>query len=126
MDDAHTVEAYLARSDIRARPVFEAFRAAALQAGDGVTERVSRTMVSWKNHRAFAGAYLNGQYVECTIDLTRAVAHPHLTAAFHSTNIVITHRFTLTAETQVDDDIRALLAEACKIAGPGARRRAAE
>ncbi|MWB78290.1 hypothetical protein GLS40_09660 [Pseudooceanicola sp. 216_PA32_1] len=116
------VEQYLADKNQDAVPVFMAFRDAALAAGDGVTEKVSRTMVAWKSTRTFATAYVKGKYLECSIDLLREVRHQHLKAAFATTKTVITHRFTLEPDEDVDADMRSWLSEAFRDVGPGARR----
>ncbi|MCO6439554.1 MAG: hypothetical protein J5I81_00405 [Nitrococcus mobilis] len=98
-----------------------AFRAAALAAGNGVIEKVSRTMVAWKGERTFATAYVKGKYLECSIDLLHAVDHAHLKASFHTTNKVVTNRFTLEPDEEVDADMQAWLCEAFTTVGPGTR-----
>jgi predicted transport protein len=89
------VQEYLSDKNQRAIPVFMAFRQHALAAGEGVTEKVSRTMVAWKHMRTFATAYVKGKYLECSIDLLHPVEHKHLKVSLHTTKKVVTNRFTL-------------------------------
>jgi predicted transport protein len=104
-------------------PVFMAFRKHALAAGKEVTEKVSRTMVAWKGKRTFATACIKGKYLECSIDLLRAVDHKHPKASFHTTKAVVTNRFTLEPHEVVDAPIQAWLREACGQVGPSTRNR---
>ena len=115
------IEQYLADKDQSAVPVFMAFRQAALAVGTGVEEKVSRTMVAWKSKRTFATAYVKGRYLECSIDLLRRVEHQHLKASFHTTKKVITHRFTLEPDEEVDADMQTWLREGFNDVGPGTR-----
>jgi hypothetical protein len=117
------VRSYLAGRDPEATALFMAFRAAAIAAGPGVNEKVSRTMVAWKRLRMFATAYVNGRYLECSIDLLQAVEHRHLKAAFPTTRKVVTNRFTLEPGEEVDARMQAWLREAFADVGPGTRRR---
>ena len=100
------VRQYLDGKDEKAIQLFLEFRDTALGAGTNVDEKVSRTMVAWKQKRTFATAYLNGRYLECSIDLLHAVDHPHLKAAFHTTKKVITNRFTLEPGETIDRQMR--------------------
>lgn len=115
------VEAYLDDKDADGATLFRAFRRKALAAGPDVEEKVSRTMVAWKGKRTFATAYVKGRYLEASIDLTHAVEHPHLKAAFPTTRTVVTNRFTLEKGEPVDAKMAAWLKEACRTVGPGAR-----
>jgi predicted transport protein len=113
------IQEYLKDKNPNVAPLFMAFRAAALSAGQRVSEKVSRTMVAWKAERTFATAYVKGKYLECSIDLLRAVEHQHLKASFHTTKKVITNRFTLEPGEDIDKEIRAWLREAFADVGPG-------
>lgn len=115
------VKEYLSDKDENAGPVFMAFRKAALEAGDGVVEKVSRTMVAWKGKRTFATAYVKGRYLECTIDLLHPVDHKHLKASFKTTSKVVTNRFTLEPDEDVDADMRTWLREGLSAVGQGTR-----
>ncbi len=115
------VQDYLSDKDQRAVPLFMAFRDHARAAGKGVTEKVSRTMVAWKRERTFATAYVKGRYLECSIDLLHPVEHKHLKASFHTTTKVVTNRFTLEPDEEVDADMQAWLRQAFADVGPGTR-----
>ena len=115
------VDAYLADKDADGARLFRAFRKKALAAGPDVEEKVSRTMVAWKDKRGFAAAYVKGRYLEASIDLTHPVEHPHLKAAFKTTKTVVTHRFTLEKGEKIDAELAGWLKEAFNTVGPGAR-----
>lgn len=113
------IRGYLSDKTPSAVPVFMAFRDHALAAGEDVTEKVSRTMVAWKRTRSFATAYVKGRYLECSIDLLHPVEHRHLRASFHTTKKVVTNRFTLEPDEEVDAEMQAWLREAYADVGPG-------
>lgn len=119
--NAEAVKKYLSDKDQRAIPVFMLFRRHALAAGEGVTEKVSRTMVAWKRKRTFATAYVKGKYLECFIDLLHPVEHKHLKASFHTTKKVVTNRFTLEPDEAVDAEMQAWLCQAFVDVGLGTR-----
>lgn len=102
-------------------PLFLRFREAALGAGEGVEEKVSASMVAWKGKRNFATAYIKGKYLECSIDLLERIEHPHLKAAFHTTKKILTHRFTLEPDEEVDADIVKWLKQAFETVSRGTR-----
>lgn len=104
-------------------PLFLRFREAALRAGvgDAVEEKVSASMIAWKGKRNFATAYIKGKYVECSIDLLERVEHKHLKAAFHTTKKILTHRFTLEPDEDIDADLIKWLKQAYQTVGHGTR-----
>lgn len=116
----HDVEAYLAGKPAPAVALFRAFRELVLDAG-GCEERVHPTEVAWADRRVFATAFIKSGRLEIAIDLLRTVDHPTLRQAFPTTRRVYTHRFTITAADQLDQQIRGWLAEAHDDVGPGTR-----
>ncbi len=116
------IQIYLSDNKPETAPVFMAFRSHTLAAGAGVTEKVSRSMVAWKAKRTFATAYVKGKYLECSIDLLHAVEHEHLKASFHTTKKIVTNRFTLEPDDEVDEQIQAWLREGFADVGPGTRK----
>lgn len=115
------IEAWLEGMDEGGAALLRQFRTAALHAGGSVEEKLSKTMIAWRRKRAFASAYVQGRYLECSIDLLRAVEHPHLKAAFHTTKKVVTNRFTLEKGEKVDARMKTWLKEAWRDVGPGTR-----
>lgn len=120
MTDA--VAAFLEGKDAHASALLRDVRKLALHAGGDVSERVSKSLVGWSGKRSFATAYVKGKYLELSIDLVRKIDHPRLRAAFATTKTVTTHRFTFGPDHRIDAGIGALLKEAFKTVGPGARK----
>jgi predicted transport protein len=118
-DSSARLREYLQGKNEAASALFLQFRLAALEAGEEVEERVSKSIVASKRKRTFATAYVKGKYLECSIDLLRQVKHLHLKAAFHTTKKVVTHRFTLEPGEEIDADIRSWLKEAFAEVGGG-------
>ncbi|UXN68032.1 DUF5655 domain-containing protein (plasmid) [Devosia neptuniae] len=105
-------------------PLFLRFREAALRAGGGevVEEKVSASMVAWRAKRNFATAYIKGRYLECSIDLLEQVGHEHLKSAFHTTKKILTHRFTIEPDEDIDADLVKWLKQAYETVGLGTRQ----
>ncbi|WIJ26995.1 DUF5655 domain-containing protein [Devosia sp. RR2S18] len=115
------IQDYLSGKNTDTIQVFMDFRKHALAAGKDVAEKVSRTMVAWKGKRTFATAYIKGRYLECSIDLLHAVEHQHLKASFRTTKSVVTNRFTLEPDEEIDVEMQGWLREGYRQVGPGTR-----
>lgn len=122
-DQSDELASYLRGKSEATIPLFLRFREAALRAGGGnfVEEKVSKSMVAWRAERNFASAYIKGKYLECSIDLLEPVEHEHLKAAFHTTKKVLTHRFTLEPDEEIDADLVNWLKLAYQSVGKGTR-----
>lgn len=123
MTDA--VAAFLKDKDAHASGLLRDVRRMALDADPSVRERVSKSLVGWSGKRSFATAYVQGRYLELSIDLLHAVNHPRLRQSFETTKTVTTHRFTFGPDHKPDARIRAWLREAFETVGPGARAKPA-
>lgn len=115
------VDSWLDGHDAHASDLLRRVRELALTAGPEVKERLSKSLIGWSAKRSFATAYVKGKYLELSIDLTREIAHPRVRTAFATTKTITTHRFTFGPDHKIDARIGALLKEACKTVGPGAR-----
>jgi predicted transport protein len=120
-DTSSQVNHYLGDKNEAAAALFLEFRDACLNAGDGVTEKVSKTMVAWRGKRTFATAYVKGRYLECSIDLLHEVEHEHLKSSFNTTKKVVTNRFTFEPTEKIDARLRSWLHEAFADVAPGTR-----
>ncbi|MBA2742078.1 MAG: hypothetical protein H0U46_08720 [Actinobacteria bacterium] len=120
MADLDSVEAYLEGKDPAGVALFRRFETFVERCG--FSEPAPRSsIVYWRRTRVFAGAYIERRRLELNIDLLREAEHPCLIAAFPTTKRVITHRLRITDAAQLDESIRALVAEAYDDVGPGTR-----
>lgn len=103
------------------RTLFTVYRTFCRSLPDAV-EQVHTSQVQYRRKRIFTSGYVKSHYLEIGVELLREAAHPMLRTAFPTSKTVIMHRITLRAPEQFDDDLRALLTEACETVGPGVRR----
>ena len=88
----------------------------------GAVEQVHTSQVQYRRTRIFTSGYVKSHYLEVGLELLREASHPKLRTAFPTSKKVVMHRITLRERQQFDDDLRALLSEACETVGPGLRR----
>ena len=85
--------------------------------------RVSRSQVAFRRRRGFAYLWRPGQYVRSevpavlSVALPREVAHPRWKEVVHPSPGVWMHHLELHSPAEVDDEVRAWLAEAYDAAG---------
>lgn len=82
-------------------------------------EDVHTAQVQYRRKRIFTSAYVKSHYLEIGLELLREASHPQLRTAFATSKRVTMHRVTLRERSEFDDELRALLAEACETVGPG-------
>lgn len=87
------------------------------------TETVTNGGVRFKRRRTYAAASIKAHRLEAAIDLLREVDHRLLRDRFNTTPTVVTHRFTITQQDPLDDDIAQLVSEAYETVGPGTGKR---
>ncbi len=121
-DKPATVEEFLEGKNADGVRLFRRFHAL-VEACGPCGPSPSRTVVYFRRTRVFAGGFVNGRRLEIVIDLLRTAEHPLLLAAFPTTKKVVSHRLRIEDESQLDESIAALLAEAYEDVGPGARGR---
>jgi hypothetical protein len=115
-----TLDEYLSDKNADGAELFRAFQRLAEACGP-VEVAVSRTNVSFKRSRIFAGGFVSGRRLEIVIDLLRELDHPCLIGSFKSTKTVFSHRLRITDAEQLDESISTLLQEAYEQVGPGTR-----
>jgi hypothetical protein len=80
--------------------------------------RVTKSQVAFRRRRGFAYVWRSGQYVRSdvpavlSIALSHEVASPRFTSVVHPATKVWMHHLELSAVAQVDEEVRAWLAEA--------------
>jgi hypothetical protein len=93
------------------RPVFDAFVAAARESGP-VTVNATKSRITLQAEMRFAAAEIRRERVKAHVVLGRAIDSPRFTKVEHLPPAYYVHHFLLAQVADVDDEVRAWLAEA--------------
>lgn len=91
--------------------IFRAVLAALEQIGPVHTEAV-RVGIMFKKQRTFAELRPRTKYTILSLLFSRVIEHPRLTSVFHLSGNRVAQSVRLTSAVEVDDEVRAWLAEA--------------
>jgi hypothetical protein len=115
-DDTPTPESYF-RGFPRGLELFEAVQVAVAAIGD-VEVRVTKSQIAFRRAKGFAYVWRPGQYLTSevpavlSIVLPREVPSGRFKSVAHPSAKVWMHHLELSAATEIDDEVRAWLAEA--------------
>jgi Domain of unknown function (DUF5655) len=95
----------------RARQLFDAYRAAVESQGP-LTISVSRTRIEFMTRARFTGAVVRRDYLKSTLWLKRKADSPRFTRVEQLGRHDWLHHFEIHDESEIDDDLMALVREA--------------
>ena len=119
MPSGTDLDDYLADKNPQGVRLFRRFEQLVQECGPS-EPAVSRTVVYFRRKRVFAGGFVSGRRLEIVIDLLRAVDHACSIGSFATSKSVVSNRFRVSDDTQLDS-VATLLREAYETVGPGTR-----
>jgi Domain of unknown function (DUF5655) len=115
-NQSHSCTTYTVDDHLRGKPpavveLYRAFEAAALAVGTDVEPEAVKTWISFRARMRFAGLAVQQRGLRCHVVLRRVLPHPRF-VRIESIRTQHVHSFRIDLLEDVDDDLRAWLAEA--------------